>query len=352
MDVVSTAAVSPGERFAFWRAVHKKLWAPYDLQCDPRWENGFEAEVGISYFGPMQATLMTTMPHSIHRTPKLVRQSDPEVFILGCTVRGGGLIMRDGQCAEVGAGDLLLYDPSRPFLAELTPGVAVHRMLLLRFPRSLLPLPARDLRGLGAGRIPGTCGIGALSSQFLLQLARHMHELSPSDASPAGSVNAGWSSAVVSTSRVKVDSRAAGRSVAQPRRRADPHVSDPRSLRRRRPVSAPGHREHGVRDGAAAGHRRAAPGRGRRPGRGPPHTARRSRPRSSPSRGPHAARARRSRRLPRRRPQAARGGQGAPTARRHSRPHPPRQPMAAMARLWGTPAVAPPSDNKVVNVHR
>jgi AraC-like DNA-binding protein len=46
----------------------------------------------------------------------------------------------------------------------------VSQLLLLRFPRSLLPLPARDLRRLSA-----------LSSQFLRQLAQRMGELSPSD---------------------------------------------------------------------------------------------------------------------------------------------------------------------------
>jgi hypothetical protein len=43
-------------------------------------------------------------------------------------------------------------------------------------------LPARDLRRLSGVRIPGAKGVGALSSQFLLQLARHMDELSPADA--------------------------------------------------------------------------------------------------------------------------------------------------------------------------
>ncbi|MHC3474990.1 hypothetical protein ACYF6T_40810 [Streptomyces sp. 7R007] len=54
-------------------------------------------------------------------------------------------------------------------------------MLVLRFPRSLLPLPARELRRLRAARIPGARGIGALTSTFLLQLARHMHEFSRAD---------------------------------------------------------------------------------------------------------------------------------------------------------------------------
>ncbi|MEU7777767.1 AraC-like ligand-binding domain-containing protein [Micromonospora sp. SD19] len=182
MDVVSTTEVPVEDGFAFWREVNSKLWVPYDLRCESQWEPGFRAQVGISEFGPVQATLMTTMPHSVHRTPKLIRQADPEVFKLGCLVRGGGMITQDGHRTDFGVGDLILYDTSRPYLAEFTPDVPVSQLLLLRFPRSLLPLPRRELRRLSAVRIPGAQGIGALSSQFLLHLARHMGELSPLDA--------------------------------------------------------------------------------------------------------------------------------------------------------------------------
>lgn len=180
MDVVGTAEIAAGERFALWHEVHSTLWAPYDLHRDPRLESEFRAQVRVSDFGPVQATLVTT-PHSIHRRPKLIRQADPDVFKLGCVVRGGGTVTHDGRCAELGVGDLMLYDTSRPSLAEFSPDVAVNQLLLLRFPRSLLPLPAQDLQRLIAVRIPGTQGVGALSSQFLLGLARHMHELSMAD---------------------------------------------------------------------------------------------------------------------------------------------------------------------------
>jgi AraC-like DNA-binding protein len=181
MDVISTADVPAGERFGYWREVNSKLWAPYDLRCEPQLQRGFRAQVGVSEFGPVQATLITTMPHSIDRTPKLIRQSDPEMFKLGCIVRGGGVVTQDGQSLVFGVGDLKLYDTSRPYLAEYAPDDLVNQVLLLRFPRSLLPLPPRDLRALSAVRIPGTRGVGALSSHFMLQLARHMDELSPSD---------------------------------------------------------------------------------------------------------------------------------------------------------------------------
>jgi AraC-binding-like domain len=98
---------------------------------------------------------MTTMPHSIHRTAKLIRQADPEVFKLGCIVHGGGAITQDDQRAEAGVGDLTLYDTSRSYRGDFTPDVPTSRLLLLRFPRSLLPLPHRDLRRLSGARIPG-----------------------------------------------------------------------------------------------------------------------------------------------------------------------------------------------------
>jgi AraC-like DNA-binding protein len=144
-------------------------------------ESRFEAQVGISEFGPVQATLMTTMPHSVHRTPKLIRQGDPEVFKLGCIVRGRGVLEPDGRQMDFGVGDLVLYDTSRPFSGEFAPDVRSSQQLLLRVPRSLLPLPERDLRRLITVPIPGSRGIGALSSQFLLRLARHMDDFSPAD---------------------------------------------------------------------------------------------------------------------------------------------------------------------------
>ncbi|HZF87706.1 helix-turn-helix domain-containing protein [Streptomyces sp.] len=181
MDVISTAEVSPRERFTFWREMNSKLWVPYELRYAPRSEKSFQAQVRVTEFGSVQAALITTTPHSVHRTPKLIRQADPDVFKLGCFVHGGGAITQDGRRADFVAGDLVLYDTSRPYQAEFAPDVSASQLLLLRFPRSLLPLPPQELRRLSALRIPGTRGVGALSSQFLMQLARHMDELSPSD---------------------------------------------------------------------------------------------------------------------------------------------------------------------------
>lgn len=181
MDVVSTDEVPAGERFTYWRELNSKLYVPYDLRRDPRSESAFRARVGFSVFGPVQAALATVVPHATHRTPKLIRQADPEVFEVGCTVRGGGTVTQDGRHTDLGFGDLVLLDTSRPYQVTHAPHIPMSRVLLLHFSRSLLPLPSKDLRRLTAVRIPGDTGIGALSSQFLLHLARRMPELSPSE---------------------------------------------------------------------------------------------------------------------------------------------------------------------------
>ncbi len=183
MDTVSTDAVPAGERFAYWREVNRKLHVPFDLRCDPQTESSFRAAVGFSAFGPVEAVLTTVAPHSARRTSKLIRQSDPDVFELGCTVRGAGTVTQNGRHAELGIGDLVLINTSRPYQVEHAPHIPESRVMLLHFPRSLLPLPDRDLEDLCGKSLPGDRGIGALSSRFMLQLAGHLPELTPAETS-------------------------------------------------------------------------------------------------------------------------------------------------------------------------
>ncbi|GAA0934047.1 helix-turn-helix domain-containing protein [Virgisporangium aurantiacum] len=181
MDVVSTDEVPAEERFTYWREVNSKLFVPYDLRCDPEVRNGFRAHVGVSAFGPVRAALATMVPHTTHRTPRLIRRADPDVLEIGCTLHGAGTVTQDGRCAEVGAGDLVLLETSRPYRVDHAPHVPESKVLILHFPRSLLPFPAQDLRRLTAVRLSGDRSIGALTSQFLCHLARRMPNLSASE---------------------------------------------------------------------------------------------------------------------------------------------------------------------------
>lgn len=181
MTTVSTDGLPAGERFGFWHEVSSQTWVPYELSCEPHLENGFQARMDVRDLGALQVALMTTTPYVIHRTAKLIRRDDPGLCKLGIAVHGAGTTSQDGREAAFGVGDLVLYDTSRPYSAALSQEVPETRLLVLRFPRSLLPLPPRDLDRLTAVRIPGTHGVGALASSFLLRLARHIDEYGPAD---------------------------------------------------------------------------------------------------------------------------------------------------------------------------
>ncbi|MFC5744748.1 helix-turn-helix domain-containing protein [Actinomadura rugatobispora] len=181
MDVVTTAGVSAEDRFAMWHEVSSKMWVPLEVLCEPNLENKFHARAGFARLGLVEVALLTSTPLSVHRTPKLIRQSDPEDFLVTFAVRGRVFGEQDGRCAALRAGDLILRDSSRPCLTRFAPEPPAAQSLAMRFPRSSLPLPERGLRDLTCVRVPGDRGIGALSSQFLLQLARQMAELSPAD---------------------------------------------------------------------------------------------------------------------------------------------------------------------------
>ncbi|MFJ7215018.1 helix-turn-helix domain-containing protein [Amycolatopsis sp. NPDC098790] len=181
MEIISTAGVPAPDRFDFWREISAKLWVSYELRYEPE-PASFQAQVGVSAFGALQASLLTTRPHVVARTGKAIRRSDPAVLKFGCVIRGGALVERDGRQAELRVGDLTLFDTSRPFQGRHLPGPEPAKLLLLQFPRALLPLPAREVRELSCVRIAGDHGVGALSSRFLRELARRMDEFSVADA--------------------------------------------------------------------------------------------------------------------------------------------------------------------------
>ncbi|NAS25968.1 helix-turn-helix domain-containing protein [Herbidospora sp. NEAU-GS84] len=187
MDVVSFAEVPEQERFAFWREMSSKMWMPLDARCEPHLERAFQAQVALHGLGAVQATLLTAPALTIERTPRLIRRSDPETLFVTCTVRGHAIGEQAGRQADLGVGDLMLRDSSHPYLTRFgSSDPAGGQVLSVQFPRSLLPLPERGLRKLGAVRIRGDRGIGALASQYLLQLARELTrdpgKLSPAEA--------------------------------------------------------------------------------------------------------------------------------------------------------------------------
>jgi AraC-like DNA-binding protein len=167
----------PAARFEFWREFAAQRTAPQELDTDDR--ANYWAEFWSSDLGAIEVSLSSGKSRTLRRTPAMIRQSNPDVLRLMLFLRGEGIVTQDDREALLAPTDLALHDPTRPSAGRLGNDV---QTLMLRFPRALLPLPPTAIEQLRAVCLSGSRGVGALASQFLVQLAKHADEYDVHDA--------------------------------------------------------------------------------------------------------------------------------------------------------------------------
>jgi len=180
--IIRTDEVAPADRLGYVQDITATTWVP--MQCRSDYRADYRAEFRASGLGAMQVVVMDVMPITVCRTPELISQADPDMLkvLLVC---GGGtsIVDQGGQQARLSTAEFAVYDTRRPY--EVSCGVGQDkpiRLLTFMFPPSLLPLSRSRLPRLTAVRIPASAGLGDLTSQFLLQLARNVDHYSPAEA--------------------------------------------------------------------------------------------------------------------------------------------------------------------------
>ncbi|MEU3982835.1 helix-turn-helix domain-containing protein [Streptomyces sp. NPDC026672] len=160
--VFSTADVAVEERFDYWHDFMVSTLAPMDVTSD--YADRFDAYARLLQFGGATVWPAGMSPMRFSRTPRLIRQSDPELYHLTLTVTGTVEIEQSGTANVHGPGDLYFVDSSRPFECQ-APGPFTG--IGLEIPKALLPLPAANLvtRPLTTRQ-----GLGRLLVSFLTQL--------------------------------------------------------------------------------------------------------------------------------------------------------------------------------------
>ncbi|MDF3292701.1 helix-turn-helix domain-containing protein [Streptomyces silvisoli] len=162
---LQTTDVPKAERFGWWRDLLMQDLAPAHIASEHR--DDFPASTAALELGPVNVSVLSFPTLTAVRTPQLIRRSDPELWELGYMASGIMVLEQARSHAQVGAGDLLLYDTSRPVQMRVTEG---GRMTILHLPKPAVPLPDRSMRDLLSRRLP-THGSGALLAGFLQGLA-------------------------------------------------------------------------------------------------------------------------------------------------------------------------------------
>jgi AraC-like DNA-binding protein len=155
------------DRFDYWRGMVQTV-VPMDISSDCAGD--FQASLHLLELGAVQVRPTTFRSVHFHRTPKLIRQSDPELLHMTFVVRGTMGVSQSGQQATPGPGDLSVVDFSRPFDSHAISDWGLVKAVGFAVPKEMLALAGNGVDKLLAHRISAREGFGALLAQFLTSI--------------------------------------------------------------------------------------------------------------------------------------------------------------------------------------
>ncbi|MGI5152992.1 helix-turn-helix domain-containing protein [Plantactinospora sp. CA-294935] len=161
------------------------LMAPMKMTSDHAAD--FQAQARILPLGAAQVWPTTIQPMQFRRTPRLVRQSAPELYHLSLVLDGAIDVTQAGEHAIHRRHDLYVVDMSRSFDCHLI-GDRPIDAIGIEIPKSLLPLPEGEVEKLLARRLPGEHGLGALVMGLATRLSAEADTYRPADGPRLGAV--------------------------------------------------------------------------------------------------------------------------------------------------------------------
>ncbi|MFB6438357.1 helix-turn-helix domain-containing protein [Streptomyces sp. NPDC056411] len=172
------------DRLDYWAELLGRSHAPMELCSD--YADDFRASQRVLDLGGVTVWSLTFQPLVFRRTPKLIRQSDPENYHLSLVVRGTGAGVWRHRETQYKPFDLLISSSSLPNDVH---GIGAPVSTLgLEIPKVLVPLPRDAARRIVGVPVSTRDGMGALLAQFLIQLTEDTASYRPTDGPRLGTV--------------------------------------------------------------------------------------------------------------------------------------------------------------------
>jgi AraC-like DNA-binding protein len=182
--LIRTEDVPPEERHDAWRSVVCDTLGPLDFRSDP--DTPLRGEIAAGLLGPVNVgRVETSTPHSVHRTPGLIRRGSHELYRVALTMSGHARLLQDERAARLRPGEFTIYDFNRPYELAYDSGV---QLAVFSFPREMLALPPDLVAGLTAIPVRTDTGTGALAAPLLGRVARDMDTYQPASAARLSAV--------------------------------------------------------------------------------------------------------------------------------------------------------------------
>ncbi|GGZ82535.1 helix-turn-helix domain-containing protein [Streptomyces echinoruber] len=209
ITVLDTACLPPAERTGVWAETTAQALVTTRFRFpDPA---NFGARIRTMTLGPAQLSTLSYAQLVSYRSPRLIRQSDPELYQIAVITSGRQGIEQARQNTVLGPGEIVLYDSSRPFEASAH-GPGRCGSLVLQFPRRLMPLPDQVVARLCGASLGAADGVGHVFRQTLVSLTEAAPDLTARDRQRLGTAVIDLAAALIArhadrTSQLPAESR-------------------------------------------------------------------------------------------------------------------------------------------------
>lgn len=185
-SVGSTREIPASERFDWYSDIVSREVMPAALSSERPAE--FQGEAAVLDLGNIRASRFSLSPLRSRRTAAMIRRGDPEQYQLALVRKGATSLSQHRNECTVGAGDLMLWDTSRPSDNQMPAAGGQVRATILLLPRNIMPLRTQRLDRMLARRIPGDRGMAAILASFMTSLEDHGGECAPEELRRLGTV--------------------------------------------------------------------------------------------------------------------------------------------------------------------
>ncbi|TJZ49452.1 helix-turn-helix domain-containing protein [Streptomyces piniterrae] len=174
-SALHSSCVPPEQRFDWWCELISQDVAPTRITSEHT--SDFAAGAGAIGLGGIQVSTLSFPAIRSERTPALIRRSDPDVYELTLNAGGDMWIAQARNEATMSAGDLGLWNTSRPFDARglRTSDDGTSRAIMVHLPRPELPFSDSRTDQLLATATATNRGTAAVFARFL----RHLVDEAP-----------------------------------------------------------------------------------------------------------------------------------------------------------------------------
>ncbi|MEH0821061.1 MULTISPECIES: helix-turn-helix domain-containing protein [unclassified Micromonospora] len=180
---VDTAWLPSAERFDFWQDLVARESVPARISSDHAAD--FAASAHLVDLGVVRLGVWRYPSLELHRTPRMIRSTDPELYQLALPLSGHGELVQQRRQTPFAPSGFAFVDTVRPHGSSHRPdGAAVgplHTVTAL-VPHAALPLPAHRIEELLTTELPADTGMGLLLARFLRQVTDHPEQYASADA--------------------------------------------------------------------------------------------------------------------------------------------------------------------------